>query len=167
MNASIPIFIRIVIKMSIKRCFVVMEHRCTTRRCYFPFDGDTEAARSPGKALQSCRPRFHFREQNTTNNTTRNITRFWSGITWLDVPWPYSDIIMGVMASKSPALPLFTQPLIQAGIKTSKVRVPGLCAGNSPVTGEFPAQMASNAGMFPFDDAIMVWWPMYTAVNSV
>ena len=29
--------------------------------------------------------------------------------------------------------------------KTSKLRVTGLCAGNSPVTGEFPAQMASNA----------------------
>ena len=30
--------------------------------------------------------------------------------------------------------------------KTSKLRVTGLCAGNSPVTGEFPAQMAINAG---------------------
>ena len=30
--------------------------------------------------------------------------------------------------------------------KTSKLRVPGLCAGKSPGTGEFPAQMASNAG---------------------
>ena len=29
--------------------------------------------------------------------------------------------------------------------KTSKLRVIGLCVGNSPVTGEFPAQMASNA----------------------
>ena len=29
--------------------------------------------------------------------------------------------------------------------KTSKLRVAGLCAGNSPVTGEFPALMASNA----------------------
>ena len=29
--------------------------------------------------------------------------------------------------------------------KTSKLRVTGLCAGNSPVTGEFPAQIASNA----------------------
>ena len=29
--------------------------------------------------------------------------------------------------------------------KTSKLRVIGLCAGNSPVTGEFPAQMASHA----------------------
>ena len=39
--------------------------------------------------------------------------------------------------------------------KTSKLRVTGLCAGNSPVTGEFPTQMASNAEMFPFDDVIM------------
>ena len=29
--------------------------------------------------------------------------------------------------------------------KTSKLRVTGLCAGKSPGTGEFPAQMASNA----------------------
>ena len=29
--------------------------------------------------------------------------------------------------------------------KTSKLRVTGLCAGNSPGTGEFPTQMASNA----------------------
>ena len=28
--------------------------------------------------------------------------------------------------------------------KTSKLRVTGLCEGNSPVTGEFPSQMASN-----------------------
>ena len=32
--------------------------------------------------------------------------------------------------------------------KTSKLRVTGLCAGNSPVTGEFPAQMVSNAENF-------------------
>ena len=29
--------------------------------------------------------------------------------------------------------------------KTSKLRVTGFCEGNSPVTGEFPAQRASNA----------------------
>ena len=36
-------------------------------------------------------------------------------------------------------------------METSKLRVTGLCEGNSPVTGEFPAQMASNAENFPFD----------------
>ena len=29
--------------------------------------------------------------------------------------------------------------------KISKLRVPGLCKGNSPMTGESPAQKASNA----------------------
>ena len=39
--------------------------------------------------------------------------------------------------------------------KTSKLRVTGLCVGNSP--GEFPAQMASNTEkMFPFYDVIMI-----------
>ena len=32
--------------------------------------------------------------------------------------------------------------------KTLKLRVTGLCAGNSPVTGEFPAQIASDAEIF-------------------
>ena len=36
--------------------------------------------------------------------------------------------------------------------KTSKLRVTGLCAGNSPETGEFPAQMASNA------KKVSIWW---------
>ena len=36
--------------------------------------------------------------------------------------------------------------------KTSKLRVTGLCAGNSPGTGEFPAQMASNA------EKVSIWW---------
>ena len=39
--------------------------------------------------------------------------------------------------------------------KTSKLRVTGLWVGNSPVTGEFPAQMASNAEILSFDDVIM------------
>ena len=40
--------------------------------------------------------------------------------------------------------------------KTWKLSVTGFCAGKSPVTGEFPAQRASNAVMFPFDYVIMV-----------
>ena len=36
--------------------------------------------------------------------------------------------------------------------KTSKLRVTGLCVENSPGTGEFPAQMASNA------EHVSIWW---------
>ena len=36
--------------------------------------------------------------------------------------------------------------------KTSRLRVTSLCAGNSPLTGEFPAQMASNL------EIVSIWW---------
>ena len=36
--------------------------------------------------------------------------------------------------------------------KTPKLRVTGLCVGNSPGTGEFPAQMASYA------ESVSIWW---------
>ena len=39
--------------------------------------------------------------------------------------------------------------------RTSKLRVTGLCVGNSQVTGEFPAQIASNEDFFSFDDVII------------
>ena len=45
--------------------------------------------------------------------------------------------------------------------KTSKLRVTGLCAGNSPGTGEFPAQMASNV------ENVSIWWRHYVYRNRV
>ena len=39
--------------------------------------------------------------------------------------------------------------------KTSRLRVTGLCEGNSPVTGEFPAQRTSNA------ENASIWWRRY------
>ena len=40
-----------------------------------------------------------------------------------------------------------------------KLRVTRLCAGNSPGTGEFPAQMASNA------ENVSIWWRHHEYVN--
>ena len=44
--------------------------------------------------------------------------------------------------------------------KTSKLRVTGLCAGNSQVTDEFPAQMASDA------ENISIWWRHHDSSND-
>ena len=55
---------------------------------------------------------------------------------------------------KSPASRLFIRPFIRAQIKAN-VKAPRhwpLCVGNSPGTGEFPAQMASNA------ENVSIWW---------
>ena len=43
--------------------------------------------------------------------------------------------------------------------KTSKLRVTGHCAGNSPVTGEFPAQRASNA------ENVSIWWRRHKSAD--
>ena len=44
--------------------------------------------------------------------------------------------------------------------KASKLRVTGLCAGNSPGTGEFPAQMASYA------ENVSIWWRHHDTVQQ-
>ena len=56
------------------------------------------------------------------------------------------------IVAKSPASPLFSQPFMRRSKKTSKLRVTGHCVGNSPVSGEFLAQTASNA------ENVSIWW---------
>ena len=43
--------------------------------------------------------------------------------------------------------------------KTPKLRVTGLCGGNSTGTGEFPAQMASNA------QNVFIWWRHHVKIQ--
>ena len=43
--------------------------------------------------------------------------------------------------------------------KTSKLRITGLCAGNSPVAGEFPTKRASNM------ECIFIWWHHHVTGN--
>ena len=45
--------------------------------------------------------------------------------------------------------------------KTSKLRVTGLCEWNSPVTGEFPAQRASNA------ENASIWWCHHSSIHFI
>ena len=44
--------------------------------------------------------------------------------------------------------------------KTSKLRVTGLRAGNSPVTGEFPTKMASSA------ENVSIWWRHHVVFHT-
>ena len=63
----------------------------------------------------------------------------------------YGDVIISAMASQITGVSIET--FVQAQMKkTSKLRVTGLCEGDSPGTGEFPAQRASNA------ENVSIWW---------
>ena len=72
--------------------------------------------------------------------------------------WHYSDVIMSAKASQITSL-MIVDPTVYSGANQRKHQSSASLAfveGNSPVTGEFPAQRASNAIFFPFDDVIMV-----------
>ena len=56
----------------------------------------------------------------------------------------YSDAMIGAMVLQITCVSIVCWPFVQAK-KIPKLRVTGLCVGNSPVTGEFPAQRASKA----------------------
>ena len=45
--------------------------------------------------------------------------------------------------------------------KTSKLRVTGLCVGNSPVAGEFPTQMTSNT------KNASIWWRYHGKFTTI
>ena len=54
---------------------------------------------------------------------------------------------------------LFNRLFRRRSKRTSKLRVTGLCERNSPVTGEFPAQRASNA------ENVFSWWRHYDDIT--
>ena len=83
----------------------------------------------------------------------------------------YSDVIMRTMAFQiiSITIVYFNRLFRRRSKKTSKLRVTGLCEGNSPMTSGFPAQRASNA------EKISIWWrhqgqrgniPSYHRING-
>ena len=59
---------------------------------------------------------------------------------------------MSELAPQITSLTIVYSTVYSGEKKTSKHRVTGLCEENSPVTGEFAAQRASNAETFS------IWW---------
>ena len=61
---------------------------------------------------------------------------------------------MSAVASQITSLTIVNSSVysMRRSIETSKLCVTGLCEGNSPMTGEFPAQRASNA------EKVSIWW---------
>ena len=66
----------------------------------------------------------------------------------------YNNVIMRAMASQITSLTIVYSIVYSRRRlkKASKLRVTGLCEGNSPVIGEFPAQRASYA------QNVSIWW---------
>ena len=74
----------------------------------------------------------------------------------------YNDVIMSTMASQITGLTIVFSNVYsrRRSKKTSKLRVTGLCEGNSPVTGEYPAQRVGNA------ENVSIWWRHHEVRNA-
>ena len=64
----------------------------------------------------------------------------------------HSDVIMSTMASQITRRLSLNRLFRRKSRKTYELHVTGLCARNSPVTGEFPVRRASNA------ENASIWW---------
>ena len=62
---------------------------------------------------------------------------------------------MGAMASEITSITIVYSTVYSGAAQRKHQSSAPLAFVNSPVSGEFPAQMASNAKMFPFDDVII------------
>ena len=73
---------------------------------------------------------------------------------WINNKVYYSGIIMSAMASQITSLTIVCSTVYSGADKkkTAKLRVTGLSVVNSPITGEFPGQMASNT------ENVSIWW---------
>ena len=68
----------------------------------------------------------------------------------ISLPWGHNE--RDGVSNHQPHDCLFNHLFRFRSKETSKLRVTGLCEGNSPGTGEFPAQRASNA------ENVSIWW---------
>ena len=84
-------------------------------------------------------------------NTLVRFLIHWHGTKWpISLQWRHNE--RDGVSKHQPHDCLLNSLFRRRSQKTSTLRVTGLCAGNSPVTGEFPAQRASNA------ENVSIWW---------
>ena len=82
----------------------------------------------------------------------RRFTDSWGINYFANIPLQWRHNELDSVSNHQPHDCLLNRLFRRRSKKTSKLRVTGLYVGNSPVTGEFPAQRASNA------ENVSIWW---------
>ena len=89
-------------------------------------------------------------DQRQQNTKIVSFCRYGLHKSWLPLQWRHNGL--DGVSNHQPHHCLLNRLFGRRSKKTSKLRVTGLCVGNSPGTGEFPTQMASNA------ENVSIWW---------
>ena len=77
----------------------------------------------------------------------------------IDACLHYTGVIMSAMVSQITSLTIVCSTVYTGTDQRKHQSSAGLCVGNSPVTGEFPAQMASNA------ENVSIWWRHHELIS--
>ena len=90
---------------------------------------------------------FNIKKSENERGNGENLSKWWRdkmyvNILWCSLQWRYNE---RDIASNCQRFDCFLNRLFRRrSKKTTKLRVTGLCEGNSPVIGEFPVQRTSN-----------------------
>ena len=96
--------------------------------------------------------------------SNRRQSMTWRNDVRVPLQWRHNE--RDDVSKHQPHYCLLNRLLRRRSKKTSKLRVTGLCVGISPATGEFPAQMASNAENVSLrwrHHDVRVHWSIYTS----
>ena len=103
--------------------------------------------------ITTCRADSRFAPSQWETSLQSNAVSHWLGASLesaLTLQWHHNE--RDGVSNHQPQDCLLNRLFRHRSKKTSKLRVTGLCEGNSPVTGEFPAQRASN------EQNVSIWW---------
>ena len=150
-----------------------LSHVTATHAVIIRYTVDHKPYRQPIRTLLCFL--FLVRSRSTFSNRSGSFQWHWSNL-WLfrsqwgniegigqndptNPPIHYDDVLMSTMASLIIGF-LLNSLCRHRSKETSKLRVTGLCEGNSPLTGEFPSQRASDAVN------VSIWWRHYELVTA-
>ena len=94
----------------------------------------------------------HWRNRSTGVSFTHMTFLIINGLLWKVITLRWRHNGRDSVSNHQPRDCLLNRLFRHRSKKTSKLRVTGLCVGNSPGTGEFPAQMSSYA------ENVSIWW---------
>ena len=127
----------------------------TKRSCYLISDANCSADQTPCIPYQRLfNLTLYCIRTGASNNRTHwhgNSEYFYIPERYMTLQWRHNE--RDGVSNHQPYQPCLLNCLFsRRSKKTSKLRVTGLWDGNSPVTGQFPSQRASNA------ENVSIWW---------
>ena len=106
-------------------------------------------SRPRGREKSKSKPSWITRPCRISARPTTSST---SQLLWVVIPLRWRHNGRDGVSNHQPHACLLNRLFRRRLKKTSKFRVTGICVGNSPGTGDFPAQRASDA------ENVSVWW---------